>query len=86
MIRKPGLAPSIFTPTTFQGRSSVGERLVHGPPATSSAVIGCSPIRLVNQLESGTSSSAFTFRDSCGVSRRSACETGRKKMWFAPSQ
>jgi hypothetical protein len=86
LIRNPGLAPSILTPTTFQGRSSLGDRPVHGPCATSSTVMVRRPIRFVNQLESATSSSAFTFRASRGVSSRKACDTGRKTMLFAPSQ
>src|SRR5688500_17496163 len=57
---KPGCAPDDFSriSTHFDGS---GGAPTFGPRASSSALIGREPIRLVNQLESGTSSMVLMF-------------------------
>src|SRR6185503_21227792 len=57
---KPGCEPDVFSlnNTHFDGS---GGAPTTGPRLISSAVIGRVPMRLVNQLESGTSSIVLTF-------------------------
>ena len=59
-IVKPGVTPSLFAAITVHGPAA-GPVVVSGPFNSSSTVIGRAPIRFVNQLESGTSSTVLTF-------------------------
>ena len=52
---KPGVMPSLLPETTVH-LPGAGPLVVSGPRRTSSTVSGRAPARLVNQLESGTSS------------------------------
>src|SRR6218665_2201791 len=55
---KPGAAPALFSRVSVH-RCAAGAGPATGPRCSSSAVIGRLPIRLVNQLESGTSSTVL---------------------------
>src|SRR3954463_5678632 len=57
---KPGANPALFSRVMVQS-SGLGAGLVFGPRTRSSALIFRGMIRLVNQLESGTSSIVFTL-------------------------
>src|ERR1700722_15131276 len=59
---------------------------LHAPRANSSIVIGRTPIRLVNQAESATSSRLFTLAASGDASKANDSASGRKRMLSAPSQ
>ena len=74
--RKPGWNPAGPLPAVTIHSSISIRSTVSGPRAISAAVIGRRPIRFVNQLESGTSSSVLTF--TAGIDRRSPCSVN----WF----
>ena len=57
---KPGCAPAVFSRITIHFDGSGGAP-TFGPRVMSSVVIGRVPMRLVNQLESGTSSMVLMF-------------------------
>ena len=57
---KPGCAPEVFSRISTQFDGSGGAP-TFGPRTSSSFVIGLVPMRLVNQLESGTSSIVLMF-------------------------
>ena len=63
---KPGVTPSLLPDTTVH-LPGAGPLVVSGPRRTSSAVSGRTPARLVNQLESGTSSMVLMFSARRGV-------------------
>ncbi len=58
---KPGVMPSLLPETTVHGPGA-GHPTRSGRALTSSVVSGCATTRLVNQLESGTSSMVLTLR------------------------
>ena len=60
-MRKPGCRPADFPPLTFQPSSEIASNR-SGPRTSSLVESGRRPIRLANQLESGTSSIVFTLR------------------------
>jgi hypothetical protein len=57
---KPGVTPSLFEDVIVHGPAA-GPTLLFGPVSISSAVSSLRPARLVNQLESGTSSIELRF-------------------------
>jgi len=59
-MTKPTAVPPTFELRTRHGRCASGLPVRFGPTATCSGDSSPVPIRLVNQVESGTSSSAFT--------------------------
>ena len=67
-MRKPGCTPVALPADTTQPSSEIDAKR-SGPRTISSIDSGRRPMRLVNQLESGTSSSVLTF--SARTSRRS---------------
>ncbi len=87
--RKPGFAPLSFPwsmtqlPSAASG-SSITPAL-QKPSNTCSGDMSSLPMRLVNQLESGTSSNAFTLRAAPARFTRSASETGLKTELSAAS-
>ena len=75
-MRKPGCRPADFPPLTFQPSSEIASNR-SGPRTSSLVVSGRRPIRLANQLESGTSSIVFTLR------ARTSCRCPRSANVFA---
>ncbi len=58
---KPGVMPPALPRMTVQVPATSGPSLWFGPRTSSSMDIGRAPIRLVHQLESGTSPTVFTL-------------------------
>ena len=58
---KPGVIPPCLAPMIVSGRLTSGGPPVAGPRASSAGVIVVTPMRFVNQLESGTSPKVLTF-------------------------
>src|SRR5687767_6783690 len=89
LMRKPGLAPLGLPWSTSQEPSAavVGSSTLspHGPRTSSLALIGFLPRRLVNQLESATSSMLLTLALSPAGSTAQKRATGRNTMLSAPS-
>ncbi len=85
-MMKPGFAPFGFASVIVQGPDGSSGASVHEPRSTSSIDMGAREVRLVNQLESGTSSIALTFTASPAGSTWKKRDMGRKSIWSAPSQ
>src|SRR4051794_28343093 len=90
LTRKPGLAPLLLPLSMIHEPSGIDASSTcpsaHGPCTTSSGDIGARPMRLTNQLESGTSSNALTSTAGPAGSTAKKREIGRNTSWLAPSQ
>ena len=76
---KPGVMPSLL-PEIAVHTPGAGPLEVSGPRRTSSTVNSRAPIRLVNQLESGTSSTVLTL-----IARRGVRSPGFRKVFSTKS-
>ena len=86
-MMKPGLAPLGLALLMVQGPAgSRGGSSPQGPWVIASRLRGPRESRFTYQLESGTSSMAFTFTASPAGSTAKKRESGRKSIWSAPSQ
>ncbi len=87
MMMKPGFAPSGLALEIVHGPAgSSGGSSPQAPWISVSRSSGPRESRLPYQLESGTSSMAFTFTAAPAGSTAKKRASGRKSIWSAPSQ